>query len=251
MEPILIYGHPSGTSMGLVAALEWRGMPYRLCRVDMLGEMREPGYARLNPRHETPVLVTDDGRPLTETVAIAAWLEARDPARRISFDPLTPEADRMHQLMGFLNTGFTGAFTPLWAALELDEPDPEFQAALRRFGRARVIERHDKLEQMVGDGPFLVGERPTLADALLAGVARWLEYHDVADISRWPRLAAMRRRVEADPAVVYAITLEEGGSAAGSGACRGHLRLQEVIDRFGQDPASGRERVAVVASGRA
>ncbi|WP_347975520.1 glutathione S-transferase [Bosea vestrisii] len=135
MEPILVYGYPAGTSMGLVAALEWLGQPYKLCRVDMLAEMREPVYTRINPRVETPVLITDQSRPLTETMAIAAYLEARDTEQRISFDPLSPEADRMHQLMGFLNTGFTGAFTPLWVALELPEPDPEFEAALRRFGR--------------------------------------------------------------------------------------------------------------------
>ena len=61
MEPILIYGFPAGSSLGLVAALEWLGKPYRLCRVDMLGEMRDASYARLNARHETPALVTDDG----------------------------------------------------------------------------------------------------------------------------------------------------------------------------------------------
>lgn len=98
MEPILIYGFPLGSSMGLVAALEWLGEPYRLCRVDMLGEMREPSYARINPRHETPVFVDDQGRILTETVAIASWLEARDTHRRVSFDPLSRKADRMHQI---------------------------------------------------------------------------------------------------------------------------------------------------------
>jgi glutathione S-transferase len=234
MEPILIYGYPSGTSMGLVAALEWRGLPYRLCRVNMLEEMRRPDYARLNARHETPVLITDDGRPLSENLAIAAWLEARDPDRRISFDPRTPEADRMHQLMAFLNTGFTGAFTPLWVALEMDAPDPAYQAALRRFGRKAVLERHDKLEEMVGEGPFLVGDRPTLADGLLAGVARWLEYHEVGDIARWPRLEAIRRRVEADPAVIRAIALEEGRPAEASKACIGHVELSEAISRFGR-----------------
>lgn len=177
MEPILLYGFPLGSSMGLVAALEWLGKPYRLSRVDMLGEMRTPSYARLNARHETPVLITDDGRALSETMAIAAWLEARDTERRISFDPLSPEADRMHQLMAFVNTGFTGAFTPLWVALEMEKPDPELQAALRTLGRERVIERHDKLEAMIGETPFLLGDRPTLADGVLIGVARWLEFH--------------------------------------------------------------------------
>lgn len=219
--------------MGLVAALEWLGKPYRLCRVDMLGEMRDPSYARINARHETPAFITDEGRILTETMAIAAWLEARDSERRISFEPLSPEADRMHQLMAYVNTGFTGAFSPLWAALEMEPPNPQMQTVLRKWGSESVIERHDKLESMIGDGPFLLGEHPTLADGILVGVARWLDFHNVADPERWPNLAAIRRRIEADPAVIYATALENGEMPGGSGACQGHVTLAEVIERFG------------------
>lgn len=219
--------------MGLVAALEWLGKLYRLCRVDMLGEMRDPSYARINARHETPALITDAGRVLTETIAIAAWLEARDSERRISFVPLSPEADQMHQLIGFINTGFTGAFSPLWVAMEMAKPNPQMQTSLREFGAARTIERHDKLEAMVGDHPFLMGERPTLADGILVGVARWLDFHQVADRARWPKLAAIRRRIEADPAVVYATALEKGDISLGTGACVGHIPLADVIERFG------------------
>jgi glutathione S-transferase len=228
-----MYGFPAGSSMGLVAALEWLGKPYRLCRVDMLGEMRDPRYARINARHETPALITDAGRVLTETMAIAGWLEARDSGRRISFAPLSPEADQMHQLMTFVNTGFTGAFSPLWVALETAKPNPQLQASLREFGAARVIERHDKLEAMIGDDPFLIGERPTLADGLLVGVTRWLDFHQVADPSRWPKLAALRRRLEADPAVIHATALENGDVSSGTGACVGHVPLADVIERFG------------------
>lgn len=235
LEPILVYGFPLGSSMGLVASLEWLGKPYRLCRVDMLGEMREPSYARLNARHETPAMITDDGRVLTETMAIAAWLAERDEERRISFDPRSPQADRMHQLMAFLNTGFTGAFSPLWAALEMSPPKPELQEALRRYGGQAVVERHDKLEAMVGDTKFLVGDRPTLADGVLIGVSRWLEFHAVADIGRWPKLAALRARIEADPAIAYAVAVENGERTAGSGACAGDVPLAEVIERFGVD----------------
>lgn len=237
MAPILVYGFPSGSSMGLVAALEWLGQPYHLCRVDMLGEMREPPYLRLNRRVETPVLITEDGRALTETMAIAGHLEARDPEGRISFPPRSAEADRMRQLMAFVNTGFTAAFGPLWAALEMAAPDPDYQAALRRFGRAAVIARHDRLEEMVREGDWLVGDRHSLADAVLVGVARWLEFHEVADIARWPKLQGLRRRIEANPAVVYAMAVEAGETPAGVGACLGHLPLSEVVDRFGRDPA--------------
>jgi len=233
LEPILIYGFPLGSSMGLVAALEWLGKPYRLCRVDMLGEMREPSYARINARHETPALITDQGQPLTETMAIAHWLAARDDERRLSPEPLSPEADRMQQIMAFINTGFTGAYSPLWVALEMDPPRPALQAALREWGKEAVIERHDKLEAMVGGDPYLVGDRPTLADALFVGIARWLDFHEVADPARWPKLAALRARLEADPAVIYATALESGETVSGQGLCRGHVPLTEVIEHFG------------------
>lgn len=234
MEPILIYGFPSGSSMGLVATLEWMGLPHRLCRVDMMGEMREPDYRRLNQRVETPALVTDKGEIITETMAIAAWLEARDSERRVSFDPLSGRADRMHQMMAFINTGFTGSFGPLWAALEMETPDPQMQAVLRKFGSEAVIERHDRLEELVGDERFLVGDRPSMADGVLIGVARWLDFHQVADKGRWPKLAALRERIEAEPAVKYATALESGEVATGSGACMGHVELAEVIERFGK-----------------
>jgi glutathione S-transferase len=178
-------------------------------------------------------MITDDGRVLTETMAIAAWLAERDEERRISFDPRSPQADRMHQLMAFLNTGFTGAFSPLWAALEMSPPEPEFQEVLRRYGRQAVVERHDKLEAMLGDTQFLVGDRPTVADGVLIGVSRWLEFHAVADIGRWPKLAALRARIEADPAIAYAVAVEDGERPAGSGACVGHVPLAEVIERYG------------------
>ncbi|QNQ08131.1 glutathione S-transferase family protein [Sphingomonas alpina] len=234
MEPILVYGFPLGSSMGLVAAFEALGQPYRLTRVDMLADMKNDNYARLNPRQETPVLLTDKGNVLTETMAIAAWIEARDTERRISFAAGTPEADRVHQWIGFINSGFTGAFSPLWAALEMTPPDPDFQAALRRYGRQAVANRHEKLEAVIGDTPFLAGDRPTLADLVLIGVARWAEFHQAVDPADYPRLAGLRSRIEALPAVRFAVAIENGESPAGSGALLGQVPLDEVIERFGK-----------------
>ncbi|MCF6370828.1 glutathione S-transferase family protein [Rhizobium halophilum] len=233
MEPILLYGFPAGSSMGLVAAFEWLGNPYKLCRVDMFGSMRDPSYRRLNRRVETPVLITDEGNVVTETMAIASWMEARDADRRISFDPLSSEADHMHQLMAFINTGFTSAFSPLWAAMEMQSPDPALQSLLRAWGGDAVVERHDRLEEMVGDTRFLIADHPTLADGVLVGVARWLDFHQVADKARWPKLAALRNRLESDPAVAYATALENGQLKEGGGACTGHVELSDVIERYG------------------
>lgn len=138
----------------------------------------------------------------------------------------------MLQLMAFVNTGFTSAFGPLWVALESEGETPETLAFLRDFGRKSVVERHEKLEAMIGDTPFLAGDRLSLADTTLIGVARWAEFHQAIDAKAYPKLQALRRRIEAEPVVQYALAIEDGETPAGSGACTGHLPLAEVIERF-------------------
>ncbi|MEW9308632.1 glutathione S-transferase family protein [Labrys neptuniae] len=230
MEPILFAGHPAGSSLGLVAAFEWLGKPYRLTRVHMPDDMLTEAYARVNGRQETPVLIREDGSVLTETMAIARWLELRDDERRISFEPGSAEAHRMHQFIGFLNTGFTGAFTPLWVALEMQDGREDYKQALRRFGRDLVARRHHQLEAMIGSSPYLVGDRPSLADAVFVGVARWAEFHQALDLTPFPKIQALKARLEADPAVRFAHAIEDGVLASGSGALHGLLPLEEVLD---------------------
>ena len=69
MIPTLLAGFPLGSSLGLVAAFEWLGMPYHLSRIRMPDDLTTGSFAKLNKRQETPVLVSDEG-PLTETMAI-------------------------------------------------------------------------------------------------------------------------------------------------------------------------------------
>ncbi|MFK0274124.1 glutathione S-transferase family protein [Ensifer sp. NPDC090286] len=236
-EPIFTAGFPLGSSAGLVTAFEWLGQPYRLTRVDMLGEMRTDAYERFNGRVETPALVTEKGDVLTETMAIALWLEGRDHERRISFAPGTFEAARMHQFIAFLNTGFTGAFFTMWVALETEDATEEYRETLRAFGREFVAKRHKQLEAMMGDSDYLLGDRPTLADAVFAGVARWVDFHEAIDpkdyARNYPRINALRQRIEADPAFRFAVAIEDGEPAAGSGAMKGLVPLEDVLRMTG------------------
>ncbi len=238
MEPILVYGFPAGSSMGLVAAFEQSQQPYRLCRVDMLADMKNDTYARLNGRQETPVLVTPEGRVVTETMAIAGWLADRDQNQRVSYAAGTAQGDRMRQMMAFINTGFTSAFTPLWLAFEREDASAAERTFYRELGGLLVADRHTRLEAMIGDTAFLAGERFTLADAVLIGVARWSDFHDLRDKAAYPRLEALRARIETLPAVRFVMDIEEGLTPSGNGSFLGHVPLEDVLSRFREQRAA-------------
>ena len=231
MEPVLFYGVPQGCSFGSIVALEWLAQPYRLCRISMPDDMQRPLYARFNPVRETPVLLTTDGSALSESAAILQHLVARDPQHRLGYGPQTTGADRLNQMMSYLTTTFFAAFSPLWSAYEMPE-DPPVQAMLRQLGRAQVAKAHAQLDALLGTNEWLVGDRRTIADAYFIGLARWADYHQAIDRSDYPNLARHVRKLEADPAVIFAHAIEAAQTPVSSGGFRGHVTLAELEPRL-------------------
>ncbi|NZA27106.1 glutathione S-transferase family protein [Luteimonas sp. SJ-92] len=228
MSPILFYGVPSGCSFGSIVALEWFGAPYRLCRVRMPEDVSGAAYSRLNPVAETPTLLTAEGAAISESMAILNHIGARAIDAGLGFAQHTPEFDRLNQMLAFLNTSFFGAFAPLWHALE-HGIEGEARQALADYGRAAVAKAHADLERMLGAGPWLLGERRTLADAYFIGIARWTRYHDVIDRGDYPGLQRLYERLEADPGVAFAHAVEAGRPENGSAGFEGEVGLDEAV----------------------
>lgn len=231
MEPVLFYGVPQGCSFGSIVALEWLGAPYRLCRVEMPGEVQGAAFARINPVRETPALLLEDGHIVTESAAILAALVARDPDNALGAHQGTADFDRLNQALSYLTTTYFSAFSPLWTAYEMAE-DPPVQAMLRRLGGEQVAKAHGQLEAMLEGRPWLAGERRTVADAYFAGIVRWAAYHGAGDLAGHPRLAAFVARLAADPAVAFARAIEAGEEPAGAGGFRGHVALTDMVPRL-------------------
>ncbi|MGF6231776.1 glutathione S-transferase [Inquilinus ginsengisoli] len=229
MEPILFYGVPSGCSFGSIVALEWLGEPYRLSRIEMPEVVQGEAYRRLNPVGETPTLMTADGRLVSESMAILNHLGVRGIDKGLSFAQGTPGFDRLNQALGFLNTAFFNAFSPLWYALEHGTEGVE-RDALKTYGAAKVAKAHADLEAMLGRRDWLLGDR-TLADAYFIGIARWTKYHDVVDRRDYPGLQRLFERLEADPAVQFAHAIERGEPARGTGGFRGEIGLEDALGR--------------------
>jgi glutathione S-transferase len=227
MEPVLLYGVPQGCSFGSIVALEWLGQPYRLCRINMPGDMQSDLYARINPVRETPALLLEDGRVLTESAAILQNISTRGIDRGLGFKQSTREYDRLNQVIAYLNTTYFSAFGPLWRAYEMEE-NPPVQSVLREAGRQAVAKAHQQLEAALGTSDWLAGPRKTLADAYFIGLARWGKYHRVVTPGQYPKLDLLIDRLEADPAVIFAHAIEDERSATSGGGFRGHITLEEL-----------------------
>ena len=65
-----------------------------------------------------------------------------------------------------------------------------------------------QMETLLGDRPYLLGDRFSVADAYLYVVLGWLAHFDI-DLGRWPALAAHQERVGNRPAVQAARQAEK------------------------------------------
>ncbi|WP_118184891.1 glutathione S-transferase family protein [Paraburkholderia phosphatilytica] len=235
MEPVLFYGVPQGCSLGSIVALEWLGLPYRLCRIDRLQptpeDRNDPG-STLNAHCKTPALLLN-GSVLTESFAILSNLAARGVAKRLGFRQGAPEHDRFNEMLAFLHTGFVGAFEPLWTANRLREPDERtrtlLRAQLRTLGRDNVRRHCAWLDGLLAERAWLLdGEERTLVDAYFAGVGRWIEHHMLFEVAReFPHLNRYQYRLREDPAVQFALAIEAGEQVT-SANFKGHVTLDEL-----------------------
>ena len=209
MEPVLFYGVPHGCSFGSIVALEWLGQPYRLSRIDMLAP-KDERYARINPKHQTPTLLIESRKALSESFAILQHIAARDLGQRLGYLQGTREHDRLNSVLAFLHTEVHGAFSPAWTAFKLPDDATREKEMLRKLAREQAAKSYAHLESMLSGRDWLAGDVRTVADAYLIGVARWGEDLSLFDLKReFPRLHKHLQELEANPAVIFAHAIED------------------------------------------
>jgi len=177
-------------------------VPVNLYRMEQLSAE----FLAINPAGTVPVLETDDGTYLTETIAICTYLEELYPdppllGRTATEKSLVLNWNNIAEQTGMLSIaemlrnwspGFRNRVFPG----ELDYPQmPE----LIERGRIRTEQFFDQMEKRLAEAPYLAGENFSLADiSLLAftDFAGWVEINPVA--SR-PALKRWYERVSARP----------------------------------------------------
>lgn len=234
MKPVLFYGVPSGCSIGSVIALEWLGQPYHLSRIEMLQHPWSEVFGKINPRMKTPALLLEDGASLTESLAILQHIGGRGIDAGLGFQQGTREFDRLAEMLSYLTTDLFAAFVPLWKLYDANKTDATVKEVLRKQGVESVNKELSYLDTLLSEREWLLGKR-TVADAYLFAIGRWAEYHKVCNLEKsYPSVHRYLRRLEQDPAVRFALDIEEGKNVEGNGSFMGHLSLDELSARIAQ-----------------
>ena len=185
-------------------ALEDAGADYELVRVDLAaGEQRSPDYLKINPKGRVPALVTEKGI-LTETPAILVYIAQAFPAARLAMldDPF--EFARLQAFNSYIAStvhvnhahGRRGA---RWANEQSSFEDMRAKVPETMMAAMRLIQL-DFFE-----GPWVMGEQYTVADAYLFTIEGWLK-GDGVNIDDLPIIKDHHERMSARPAVQRALS---------------------------------------------
>lgn len=191
--PILYSNRESGHSYKVALALTLMGVPFEQRAVDLNlpRERRPEDFRRASLFGEVPVLVDEDGLAVCQSNAILDHLARRygkldgaTPAERTRVrEWLAWEANRL--AMSFPHLRFSRCFTPAGDVLEA-------------YWTARMQADFDRLDLVLRDRDFLLGEAPTIADCSCCGYLFWTDQAGV-DLAPWPALAAWLRRIRSLP----------------------------------------------------
>lgn len=162
---IVLHHHPYSRASNVVWMLEELGVPYELAWVDVMkGEHKSDAHRALNSMGKLPVLV-DDGVAIAESSAIGVYL-----ADRYALGRLAPALDDPAR----------GPYLR-WCFYSPSVIEPgcmakgagwEYRASAAGWGSYEEI--LTTLEGGVAPGPWLLGDRFTMADVIVGGTLRYM-----------------------------------------------------------------------------
>ena len=149
-------------------ALNLKGIAYETASIHLVKEgglNRRPEFRAVNPQMRVPVLVTDGGAVLIQSLAIIEYLDETHPN-----PPLLPEDPLARAHVRALAELIACDIHPLNNTSPLRYLKREMhqeQSAIDAWYHHWVIEGFEALEALIRPGPFACGDQVTIADICL------------------------------------------------------------------------------------
>lgn len=167
--------------------LNLKGVAYDSVDVSLLnGDQRSPEHLARNPQGFVPVLDVGEG-VLTQSLAILDYLDAKHPEPR--FVPADPLARSRTLAMALTVACDIHPLNNLRVLNHLKRELSIEEETRNDWYRHWVVQGFDALEQMAGEGPFLGGDAPDMADICLVPQIFNARRFEV-DLTPYPKLVA-------------------------------------------------------------
>lgn len=162
--------------MAVQGVLEELGLPYQAKLVDMSkDEHKQAPYLTVNPAGKIPALQLEDGSAVTESAALCLFLTDRHPKAEIAPEANDPGRAAFLQWLFYL----TNTLQP--ALLRFYYPERHTAAAgdienVKRQGETDVAACWADIDKHLAQhGPYLLGERYSVADIFCFMLSTWQE----------------------------------------------------------------------------
>ncbi|MFZ5727163.1 MAG: maleylacetoacetate isomerase [Pseudomonadota bacterium] len=178
----------SSASFRVRIALNLKGLDYERVEVSLIaGEQRSDAYLEQNAQGFVPMLVVD-GEPIIQSMAIIDWLDRAFPQPRLIPDDPMPRAVALARAQVIASDihplNNLRVLKYLKRDLGLNEQTKD------RWYRHWIVQGFDALEAMAGDGRFLGGDAPGIADCCLVPQMYNARRFDTP-LEDYPRLVAI------------------------------------------------------------
>lgn len=201
-----LYYSPGACSLAPHIVMLEAGQTPTLEKVDLKAHALPDGtsFYDVSPKGYVPVLKLADGNVLTEAVAIMQYLADQAPSAKLAPPNGTMERYRLQEWLNFITTelhkGIGAFFNPAMA-----QAGPYADSAKEKLGqRLQLVNDH-----LAANGPFLMGQDFSVADAYLFTVLRWAGIPALKlDLSPYPAIVAFREAAAQRPAVQAALKSE-------------------------------------------
>jgi glutathione S-transferase len=169
------------------------------------GEHRTPEYLAMNPDAQVPGL-TVDGKPLTQIVAICDYLDRSFPAAGLLPADAWGRAQAL-SMLAWMNNSVHPTFTRVFRTEQFTD-DADAQAKVRAHAVVQFRRHLERIQGWLGCAhPWLLGERPSFADAYALTFLRWGGFAGI-DPQTLPAYRDFVARLAQQPAVAAAIARE-------------------------------------------
>jgi len=164
-------------------------------------------FSQINPRGYVPVLQLDDGSLLSEGAAIVQYLADLKSEAGLAPSAGTLDRYRLQSRLNFIAAELHKMYSP-WLF------HAEYGAAVQQIARDKIAQRLAFVEDHLSEqGPFLMGEQFTAADAYLFTIVGWSAFAKV-DLAPFPNLRAFMEQVGSRPKVQETLAAERMKPAA-------------------------------------